>query len=61
MSSRDARVLALGRFLAVERYRQASQLSSTQPVPPLRPDRTGEGAHEIPASRYARRRTALRS
>jgi hypothetical protein len=61
MSSRDVRVLALGRFLAVERYRQGSQLSSTHLVPPPRPDRTVEGASEFPASRYARRRAALRS
>ena len=60
MSSRDVRVLALGRFLAVERYRQGSQLS-THPVPAHRPDRTAEGASEIPASRYARQRAALRS
>jgi hypothetical protein len=60
MSSRDVRVLALGRFLAVERYRQGSQLW-THPVPAARPDRTAEGAREIPASRYARQRAALRS
>ena len=61
MSSRDVRVLALGRFLAVERYRQASQLSSTHPASPPRPDRTAAWAAEIPASRYAHRRAALRS
>jgi hypothetical protein len=38
MSSRDAGVLALGRFLAVERYRQSDQ-PSAHPVRSPRPDR----------------------
>ena len=55
MSSRDVRVLALGRFLAVERYRQGSQLS-THPVPAHRPDRTaGQDRDEVAGGRHRRR------
>jgi hypothetical protein len=43
MSSRDVGVLALGRFLAVERYCQSDQ-PSAHPVRSPRPDRTGSDA-----------------
>ena len=42
MRNRDAGVLALGRFLAVERYCQSTQpFSAHHPLPSSRPDRTG--------------------
>jgi hypothetical protein len=41
MSNRDVGVLALGRFLAVERYCQSSQPSSTHPAGGPHPDRGG--------------------
>jgi hypothetical protein len=37
----DTGVLALGRFLAVERYCQANQPSTHPPLRSSRPDRTG--------------------
>jgi hypothetical protein len=43
MSSRDVGVLALGRFLAVERYCQSDQ-PSAHPMRRPRPDRTGGDA-----------------
>ena len=66
MSSRDAGFLALGRFLAVERYRQSSPPSSTHPVRGSRPTPAGgpagtPGSDEFPASRYAPRHRGLRS
>jgi hypothetical protein len=45
MSNRDAGFLALGRFLAVERYCQSSQPSSTHPVRIPHPSRTGGHAN----------------
>ena len=45
MRNRDTGVLALGRFLAVERYCQSTQPSSIHPpVRGRRPDRTGAPA-----------------
>ena len=44
MSKRDVGFLALGRFLAVERYCQSSQPGSTHPIPGPRPPRTGRRA-----------------
>ena len=57
MSSRDVGVLALGRFLAVERYCQASQPPSAHPVRSPRPDRTG-GHADTPAPRTGARAPA---
>jgi hypothetical protein len=49
MRNRDAGVLALGRFLAVERYCQSTQpFSAHHPLPSSRPDRTG-GPAGLPA------------
>jgi hypothetical protein len=41
MSNRDLGFLALGRFLAVERYRETCLEPSTQQLRAPRPDRTG--------------------
>ena len=53
MSNRDAGFLALGRFLAVERYCQSSLPSSTHPVRIPHPSRTGghgapKGSERLP-------------
>jgi hypothetical protein len=51
MRNRDTGVLALGRFLAVERYCQATQPSTYPPLRSSRPDRvTGRAAAPVPAS-----------
>jgi hypothetical protein len=44
MSNRDFAVVALGRFLVVERYCETSLSSSTDQVRSPRPDRTGDDA-----------------
>ena len=51
MSSRDVGVLALGRFLAVERYCQSSQPSSPHPVrsPDRRSHRHAAPQEQLPA------------
>jgi hypothetical protein len=63
MSNRDFGVVALGRFLAVERYREASlSLSANQLQSPV-PDRTGSevdtsdsrSSSRVPAGRRAGR------
>ena len=71
MRNRETGVLALGRFLAVERY--ASRPIRPRPTPLCgTPDRTGPARRhrprvvrppgaDFPASRYAPRRPALRS
>ena len=41
MSNRDFGFIAIGRFLAVERYRETCLLSSTQQLRAPGPDRTG--------------------
>lgn len=57
MSNRDIGFLALGRFLAVERYCQSSQPSSSHPARSPRPDRTG-GHVDTPDSRSGSRAPA---
>jgi hypothetical protein len=44
MTNRDFGVVALGRFLAVERYRETHLSSSTSWTPTAGPDRTGRHA-----------------
>jgi hypothetical protein len=73
MSNREFGVSALGRFLAVERYRETCPYPSTNQVARHDLDRAGShrdptetsggprAATEIPASRYARQPTVLRS
>jgi hypothetical protein len=65
MGNRDAGVLALGRFLAVERYCQSAQPPSTHhPVPTSGPaPSTGRrpARHDFPASGNARQDSGLRS
>jgi hypothetical protein len=51
MRNRDTGVLALGRFLAVERYCQATLPSTHPPLPSSRPGRTGgRAATPVPAN-----------
>jgi hypothetical protein len=65
MGRRDVGVLALGRFLAVERYCQSTQPSSTHhPVPSSGPDRgttRRPAPHVFPAGGNASQRPDLRS
>ena len=72
MSNRDFAVVALGRFLVVERYRETCPPSSTGHLGNTGPDRTGghadtqdarsgSPAPEFPASRHARRHPDLGS
>ena len=62
MSNRDLGVSALGRFLTVERYRESQQSSLPTQLPrSLGADAPKPPSHDFPASRYARRRLALRS
>ena len=60
MRNRDHGVLALGRFLAVDRYCQSTQPTSTHHlVPGARPDRTG-GPAGTPAARASGARAPAR-
>jgi hypothetical protein len=74
MSSRDFAVVALGRFLVVERYRERCPSPSSGQLSGPGAARTGGyadwqdsssgprvPANEFPASRYARRHPGLRS
>jgi hypothetical protein len=63
MSNRDVAIVALGRFLAVERYRETSLPSWTTrlPDPGAAVGEARRGTHEFPASRYGRRHPDLRS
>ena len=52
MRNRDTGVLALGRFLAVERYCQTTH-PSTPPLRSARPDRAGgRGARPVPGGGF---------
>jgi hypothetical protein len=51
MITRDFAVVALGRFLVVERYRETCLPSSTNQVRSPRPDRTGGHAGSSSGSR----------
>jgi hypothetical protein len=70
MGNREFGVVALGRFLAVERYRETHVSSVTGSLWGPADDRAGShdgtagsrsSGDEIPASGYARRPTLLRS
>jgi hypothetical protein len=54
MSNRDFAVVALGRFLVVERYRETCQPSPTSQLPGRGPARTG-GRADKPGSRSGSR------
>lgn len=54
MSNRGFAVVALGRFLVVERYRETCLSSSTDQVPSPRPDRTGDDADKPDSSSGSR-------
>jgi hypothetical protein len=63
MSSRHPGVIPIERYLAVERYRESHQASSTHPLPRPGVDGNGRrvGTPEVPASRHARRQADLGS